>query len=139
MYVRIANTGCMCSTLILGNIPNRADTQTLAKQIRDAFKSAERNDPDTRYIEYDHWSDDHKSERRALDGDDVEDFAFVICTTDHDEQDETEGSFEALGFVGSDVTYNDKNETEVRLWTISVELLLKNISKILDKKEEKVA
>lgn len=139
MYVKIANRGCMCSTLVLGNIPNRASTKHLAEYIRQAFKEAERNAEDTRDILYDYWSDDHKSVETALADHDVCEYAFVICTTDHEDQEVSEDSFEALGFCGSDVTYNEKNETDVRLWTISVPLLLKNISEVLDKKEKKVA
>ena len=138
MQLQVASHLLMCSTLILGGLPRdyMSDSSNLTsfkEGLRCAVKEAE--DPKTVEKIYNIWEPGKYEERQVLLGELVENFAFIIASTEPTDFDlgsgqrRSEGLLQKIGFKKGfpATTYNEKNETDVNLWFIRVSDFLEAI------------
>lgn len=133
MRFTIANTGLMCSTLILGDFWETYDEQDFVRGLFRAIKNAE--DENTKRFEYCAWGEGHKNETQVLDGYPVENYAFVTGTLlhcsaddwDESSQDDVRKVMKKFGFKFSDEAYNSKNDTFVVHFIMSVSDMLEKL------------
>ena len=140
--LRIAHRSGMCSTLTLSACPARDLPTAISyfKQYLNKWKKGGKERVKEKV--YDAWSGNRYEEQDILDGYDIRDYAFIVCTTmfkwKDNEYFEIRGAQErdvltSLGFTTSEPSYNKKNNTTVCLHCVSVPALIEKLDKYDDK------
>lgn len=123
MYIDILNGGSACSTLTLFDIPRDVNTGIYGDTLKNIDNFKERL-----VTIINNWNNIAKRNKENGYGSTylIKDFAFVFASTVRD-QSKAEKYLEELGFSPTIEQYNNKNGTIVKLWTIPVGQLLKEL------------
>lgn len=127
--IRIASRSLMCSSLIIGGFGygNHPTLRTFKLRLRQAVQAAEDEDNNDKI--YSPYDDQGYELIHVLAGCRVEDFAFIMATTDltgNEGDDEIQPGIEKrlkeVGFkkIFDKTTHNEKNETDINIWVMRV-------------------